>query len=313
MHVTHIEQAPTSDLFFVPKENGKIESETCGECKFKDLWDVLRWSGPNDFGLAWLEDFWRYLFLQWILKILFFRCLVSRVSWDYHPQATESTKRLAGFRRSCSYHRTGPIYGTAYEARGSSFTLLHFVALKKNRWNSTLMGLVCWEFCLTVVNVDGAGMWTFGLSTHLPACSFHLSLHEFTFGTGIFFAGFLRFSDWWLLDGSSLHYCLCYACLTCVSRKIVVQALSTTFHWAASLYRAYLVGAETRSAGMSIGGISMAEQWLKPRYFRFLPSILGWSYWQRRWGKTQVRWWFVDLMVCLFGNYAKYKSHPLNH
>lgn len=70
MHVTHIEQAPTSDLFFgcflvqplngsifVPKENG---------CTFKqNLSNVLWWSGPNYCGLAWLEDYFEDIsFLQ---------------------------------------------------------------------------------------------------------------------------------------------------------------------------------------------------------------------------------------------------------
>ena len=42
----------------VPKENGKVESETCRECKFKEISsDNLRWSGPNYCGFV--EDFLR--------------------------------------------------------------------------------------------------------------------------------------------------------------------------------------------------------------------------------------------------------------
>lgn len=273
---------PLNGSIFAPKENG---------CKFKHiLSDVLWWSGPNYCGLAWLEDFWRYFIspVNGSLGYFFFRCLVSRVSLDCHPQPTESTKRLAGFRRSCSYHRTGPIYGTAYEARGSSFTLLHFVALKKTGgtqhwWDWFVGSFVGQQWMLMELACDPVGF--------PPTCQLALSISPSTnlpLVLVYFSQVLLRFSDWWLLDCSSLHYCLCFGCLRCVSRKIVVQALSTTFHWPASLYRAYLVGAETRSAGMSTvsesrfsatDGGTMAE----PRYFRFLPSILGWSYWQRRW------------------------------
>ena len=41
-----------------------------------------------------------------------------------------------------------------------------------------------------------------------------------------------------------------------------------------------------------VGGTNVAE----PRYFPFLLSILGWSYWQRRWVDTSL---VICLMVCL--------------
>ena len=70
MHVTHIEQALFGSFFcrclVVPKENGKVESETCRECKFKEISsDVLRWSGPNYCGFV--EDFLR-IFLHGSLR-----------------------------------------------------------------------------------------------------------------------------------------------------------------------------------------------------------------------------------------------------
>ena len=113
------------------------------------------------------------------------------------------------------------------------------------------MGLVCWEFCLTAVNVDGAGMWTFGLSTcqlaRLPSlCQENMALpiipgkpHEKRPSTNLClsFGILLRCSNGFTIVAATCFF------LQMFSRIESSKALSTTFHWAASLYGAYLVGA----------------------------------------------------------------------
>ena len=131
------------------------------------------------------------------------------------------------------------------------------------------MGLVCWELNVLQQWMLSDCMWTFG-HLHLPACSSSISLprkhgtahhswktprkkahHKFIFI-------FWYFSQMF----QSLHYCRRYVVqmfplVLYLCRFESSKALSTTFHWAASLYGAYLVGAALDAC---------LEQWQRRRW-----------------------------------------------